>query len=405
MNTFETQLHRFRWIILSILTLAAATSLFVGIRGAIASSKDFQWAGAWLLRAGIDPWQQTLADGGHGIAHFSPPNYLHEFYIMLLPLSLVTFEHAAEIWCAVTILLSIATMYLLKNLFALSTPAALGLLLLLWMSTPFRTTLQVGQMGMMEMFLLSVVFCTTNSTLRGLALGFSFSKYTFAPVLVSFLWFKRNIRTLTIAATVPLLALIMTWGLLGGPISTLATEPFAVSRIKVWPGMADLMTAIEATFAHLVPSFTHGKTLAYIVGLAASGCYGYFLSRRRITNAAQLTLIAVASIFTVKHLMYDYVFLVIPLCYALSERGRALRNIAVPLIFVFWFMDKLFPLLPMNAAPSTAQWLTSIAGCIMLGTLLTYLTWSILRIERAFFASRTRAEKKAAIHAEALSAA
>jgi hypothetical protein len=204
---------------------------------------------------------------------------------------------------------------------------------------------------------------------------------------------------------VPLFALVMTWGMLGGPISTIATEPFAVSRIKVWPGMADLMTAIEATFNHLFPAFTRGQTLAYVIGLVAAGLYGYFLSRRRITNAAQLTLIAVASLFTVKHLMYDYIFLVIPLCYAVSERGRALRNIAVPLIFVFWFMDKLFPLLPMNATPTTAQWLTSIAGCIMLGTLLTYLTWSILRIERAFFASRTRAELKAAIHAEVLSAA
>ena len=406
MTPLETQLHRFRWIILSILAIAAAASLFVGIRGAIASSKDFQWAGSVLLRAGIDPWQQAFADNGSGIAHFSPPNYLHELYIILLPLSLLTFRHAAEIWCCVTILLSIATMYLLKNLFALPAPTTLGLLLLLWMSTPFRTTLQVGQMGMMEMFLLSVVFCTTNSTLRGLALGFSFSKYSFAPVVVSFLWFKRNIRTLTIAACVPLFALVMAWGLLGSrPLTTLAVEPFAVSRIRVWPGMADLMTAIEATFAHLLPHFTRGKTLAYIIGLIASGCYGYFLSRRRITNAAQLTLIAVASLFTVKHLMYDYIFLVIPLCYALSERGRALRNIAVPLIFVFWFMDKLFPLLPLNATPTTAQWLTSVAGCIMLGTLLTYLTWSILRIERAFFASRTRAEKRAAIHAEALSAA
>jgi hypothetical protein len=300
------------------------------------------------------------------------------------------------------ILLSIACVYLLKKLFALSDLLGLGILLLLWMSTPFRTTLQVGQMGVLELFLLSVVFCTTNSTLRGLALGFSFSKYSFAPVVVSLLWFKRNIRTLTIAATVPLLALIMAWGMLGGSLTELAAEPFAVSRIKVWPGMADLMTFVEATFAHWHPSFTPGKTIAYGIGLLASGLYGYYLSHRRITNAAQLTLIAVASLFTVKHLMYDYIFLVVPLCYAVSSRGKALRTIAIPLIGVFWFMDKLFPLLPMNATPTTAQWLTSAAACCMLGTLLTYLTWSILGIERAYFASRSHLETQVPIHPSAL---
>jgi hypothetical protein len=391
MRTIKILAARFRWMFIAFLAIGAAVSLRVGIRGALTSSKDFQWAGAYLLRMRVDPWQQGLLDNGNSVSHFSPPNYLHELYLFLLPMSLLNFHHAAVLWCCINILLSVACVFLLKNLFALSRISSIGVLLLLWMSTPFRTTLQVGQMGVLELFLLSVVFCTSNSTLRGLALGFSFSKYSFAPVVISLLWFKRNIRTLTVAIAVPVLALLLTWGMLGGSLATVATEPFAVSRVKVWPGMADLMTSMEAVLAHWLPAFTAGRTLAYCTGLLASGIYGFYLSRRKLSEGAQLTLVAVASLFTVKHLMYDYIFLVVPLCYAASERGKTIRNIAVPLIGVFWFMDKLFPLLPMNAPASTGQVLTSIAGSCMLGTLLTYLTWSIVRIERAYSGRQLRA--------------
>jgi hypothetical protein len=385
MSTIEKLAYRFRWIILTLMAVAAAISLRVGIRGALASSKDFQWAGSFLVRNGIDPWQAALLNPGHNIAHFSPPNYLHEFYILLLPLSLLSFQHAIELWCALNILLSIGCIYLLKKLFALSNPIALGVLLLLWMSTPYRTTLQVGQMGVLELFLLSLVFCTQNSTLRGLALGFSLSKYSFAPVVVSLLWFKNNIRTLVVAAIVPVLGLFMVWGMLGGPFIRVATAPFAVSRINVWPGMADLMTTIEAALSHWLPAFTAGKALAYGIGLLLSGIYGYYISRKRLTDGALLTLVAVASLFTIKHLMYDYIFLIIPLCYAISKRGKPIRAIVLPIIAIFWFMDRLFPTLPLNAPPSALQLLTTAIACCLLGSFLIYLTWSILRVERAYF--------------------
>jgi hypothetical protein len=99
MTTIHTLVKRFRWVILSLLAIGAAISLFVGIRGAISSSKDFQWASAELLRNGVDPWKQALIDNGSRIAHFSPPNYLHEFYILLLPVSMLSFHQAAEFWC------------------------------------------------------------------------------------------------------------------------------------------------------------------------------------------------------------------------------------------------------------------------------------------------------------------
>jgi hypothetical protein len=240
-------------------------------------------------------------------------------------------------------------------------------------------------MSVLELFLLCLVFCTQNSTLRGLALGFSFSKYSFAPIIVSLLWFKRNIRTLIIAVIVPVLGLFAAWGLLGVPFIHLAAEPFAVSRIYVWPGMADLMTTVEAMMIHLLPGFAADKALAYAIGLLLSGLYGFYLSRRRLTDGALLTLVAVASLFSIKHLMYDYIFLVVPLCYVASELGKTLRPVALPIIGIFWFMDNFFPPLPLNGPATDRQLLAAAIGCCLLGGLLTYLTWSIVRLERTYF--------------------
>jgi hypothetical protein len=396
--------NRFRWVLMGLLSIPAGISLKAGMHGAISSSQDFQWSGASLLRHGIDPWKNALLGQSASVSHFSQPGCLHMFYVLLLPFSRLSFQHAAEAWCILNILLSIAAIFLLKNLFSLSRFVSIGMLFLLWMSSSFRSTLRLGQTSIFELVLLCLVFCTTNSTIRGLALGFSFSEYSFAPVVLSFLWFKHNIRTLTIAVIVAVLAVALTWSMLGGSILQVAFEPFAVSNLTPRSGTADLVTSIEAALARWLPAFRSGQTLAYAAGLMASGAYGLFLSRRRISNGGYLTLISIASLFTIKHAAHDYVFLLLPLCYVFSERGKSTRAIAVPIVGVFWFMDGLFAPLPSSLTRTADQWITSAAASCMLATLLVYLTWSILRTEVVPHIKRAENDRRVAHAAETFSA-
>jgi hypothetical protein len=404
MSTTKEIVNRLRWVFMGLLAIPAGISLKAGIHGAISSSRDFQWSGAGLLRHGIDPWKNALLGQSASAPHFSQPSALHMFYVLLLPLSRLSFQHAAEAWCLFNILLSIAAICLLRNLFKLSRFASIGILFLLWMSSPFRSTLRLGQTSIFELVLLCLVFCTTNSTIRGLALGFSFSEYSFAPVVLSFLWFKHNIRTLTIAVIVAALAVALTWSMLGGSIVQVALEPFAVANLVPRSGIADLVTTIEAALARWLPAFRSGQTLAYAAGLMASGAYGLFLSRRRVSNAAYLTLISIASLFTIKHPGHDYVFLLLPLCYAFSERGKSMRAIAVPIVAVFWFMDGLFAPLPSSLTRTADQWITNAAASCVLATLLAYLTWSILRTEVVPYVKRAENDRRVAHTAETFSA-
>ena len=372
------------WLFVGCLAVAAFFSLRSGVRGALTSSESFQWAGSYLVRSNVDPWQQASQNHGSAMLHLGSLNYLHEFYIFLMPLSTLSFQHAAALWCFLSIALSIASIYLLEKMFALPRVLSLSILFLLWMSDPFRTTLQMGQIGILELFILCVVFSTKNSTLRGIALGVSFSAYNFAPVTVSLLWFRRNIRTLVIAATVPIFGLVMTWGMLGGSLRELAFEPFSNAAGIAPSGMADLTSCITAALASWLPGMSFTGVFAHGFGLMVAGIYGYYLNQFRLTVGAQLTLVAVASLFTTPHPMYDYVFLVIPLCYAASKRGAALRYVAVPMIGGFWFMPELFAQLPTDASRKTFPFFALAAATCLLGVLVTYLTWAMIRIESTY---------------------
>jgi hypothetical protein len=91
------RLDRIRIAALASLSIAALISLVTGIRHAFEyGCHDLQWIGARLVGQRIDPWQEELAHFPHHFAHFSPPNYLHLLYLILLPLGALSF-HSAEI--------------------------------------------------------------------------------------------------------------------------------------------------------------------------------------------------------------------------------------------------------------------------------------------------------------------
>jgi len=403
MSTLKQTISRARWILLAFLSILAALSLQTGIRGALNSSRDSQWWGANLLRQDIDPWKTALLGQSISTPHFSQPTSLHMFYVLLLPFSKMSFHHAAEAWCFINILLSVAVIYLLKNLFGLSRFVAVAMLFLLWISAPFRATLQSGTLSIFELVLFCIVFYSANSTIRGIALGFSLSDYIFAPVVLSFLWFKHNIRTLTIAVIVVVLAVALAWSMVGGSVSQIAFEPFSVAGLTPRSGTADMVTLLRLTLARCLPSFGSSQAAACAAGLIASGAYGLFVSRRRLSNRAYLTLISVASLFMTRHSAHDYIFLLVPLVYAFSESGKSVRSVVAPIVAVFWFMDGLFPPLAAGIAPTTGQLMTAASACCLLATLLFYITWSMLRTERQPHVERSEKDRRRNLSPESFS--
>ncbi len=338
------RLDRVRIAVLAVLGVAGVVSLATGVRhGLLYGCHDLQWIGAWMVRQRMDPWQEELLRFPHHFAHFSPPNYLHLLYMVLLPLGFLNFETAEILWTAGSVGLSIACVLLLRRLFDLTGFQTALALFLLWMSSPFRVVLEVGQMSFFELFFLTGAYVAVSTALGGVSLGMSLAKYSFSPAAVLLFLFRGRVKLLAYAFLVAVIGLVGVWLMVGTPLVKLAMEPLAVSALPtaVSPGFADLMTLAEHTLK-LVVADARARQLSYALGLLGSAAYAFLLSRFRLSRAAEFTLISLASLFFVKHLVYDYVFLVVLLCFALKQESVKVKAALIAGVLAFWFVLPVF---------------------------------------------------------------
>ncbi len=361
---------------LALLALGGAVSLGTGFHHALLyGSHDLQWTGGRLLSLHMDPWQERLTNYPHQVSHFSPPNYLHLLYLLFLPFASLSFGTAEVLWCFTSIGFSLAAVYLLTRLFHLSRIQGVLVLFLLWMSSPFRVVLEVGQMSLFELFFLCLTFTAGSATLAGTAFGISLVKYSFSPVAAVLFLLRRRYILLFVAAGVCLVALLGCHLLVPTPLFQLAREPFQVSRFAVSPGLADIMTLSEYGLrSGLGPA--RAKSVSYGLALVASASYAILLSRFQLSKAVELTLVSLASLLFLKHLVYDYVFLAIPLCFALSLKDLRTKMPIVSGILIFWFLAAFLN----RAATDLAVHLGALSvNVLLLTALFAYTTVVALR--------------------------
>ena len=341
-TTGEKWLHRFNLL----LALPALLSLLAGIRHAVigSGSHDLQWSGARLVLHRVDPFAVMLAqDPDHRILLAQIPNYLHELYILLLPLGALSFEHARVLWAACNCLFTLALLVALGRIYALDRTRILLLACLLLSSTPFRMALGNGQQSLLELLLFTAVFLPVPLLGRGLSLGLSYAKYSFSPPLFLFLLFRRQFRLLAISLLPPLLGLFFTWLLVRGNLFKLAFEPFLVGRTGVEIGPADLMSQIRLLMeGRLSPAVWHAIML--FAGLLSCILFSSWLSRQRNLSPGRVAaLLSTASLLFLTHLTYDFVFLAVPLAAALRGSVSRVKASVLGLITLFWWGIKFGP--------------------------------------------------------------
>jgi hypothetical protein len=370
--------NRLRAIALLLLGPAALFSLVRGIHHAFQyESHDLQWISAHLIDQHIDPWQEKLSGLPHHPQHFSPPNYLHVLYLILLPFGLLDFHTAEVVWCIASVCFSVGVVYLLKRLFSLDYFQSVLILCLLWMSSPFRVVLETGQMSLCELFLFSAAYAIGFTWLGAISFGVSFAKYSFSPVAVLVHLLRGRIRFLLIAIGVALIGLLGIHLLLPTPLSLLAREPLIIARTSVNPGFADVMTYAEYFFRQHF-ALARAISYSYLISLAGTVAYAIFVSRYRLSRGAELTLVSLASLLLFKHLIYDYVFLLVPLAYALGGKNPEKKRPIIAIVLIFWFLAALL-------GRSVGDYTVNLAGMainvLLLAALLAYTTYAVIREE------------------------
>jgi hypothetical protein len=327
-------------LLLAAFALTAIVSMVIGVRHTLSSDFDFQWPGAHLLANQVDPWTEAL-DSHRDLTHSSGvPNYLHELYVLYLPLALLSKQTAGVVWCLVNFVLSFFSILMLGRIYRIPRKHQALLFLIMASSVSFRAGIGAGQLCFAILFLFSLVYSFANSTaIPGLSLGLSFAKYSFAPVISLTFLLKRRLIVLLLAMLPVAIGLCICMWILHKPIFPLAIEPLLVARHGVSPGFADIMTVNEK-IERWVPS-----AFNYPIVLAAAFLYALRLVLKRgLTPGAELACVTVASLLLLKHLIYDYVLLVIPLAYALwgNELKAWARWTVIVVTGYVWFGSALY---------------------------------------------------------------
>ncbi|MCR5831029.1 MAG: DUF2029 domain-containing protein [Lachnospiraceae bacterium] len=209
-----------RIVVLCVLALMAAVSVFAGVRNAVSYSQDFQWDAAKALSLKIDPYELSKdpqkASGypelnefyrmftDRGLTQKMEANQFPSLLMLLGPMTLIPAQTAKTVWCVLNLLFAAGIIVLLRKTFFRTTDgfvyAAVSLLMLA--GTPFRNQIGVGQHTLFAFFffMLAVYFednppkgsAALRCMLVSLCLFVSYFKYTLtAPLALYFIYRKR----------------------------------------------------------------------------------------------------------------------------------------------------------------------------------------------------------------------
>lgn len=326
---------RLFWINLALF-FPALVSVSTGVRNGLRQgrSQDFQWSGAHLFAMHHDPYLiYLLKDSGHQLLKSQTPNYLQELYVLLWPLGLTNEHTGATLWVCFNLLFAGASILLLGSTFKLSRSRTLLLGFFLATSTPFRVSVGNGQQSLLELMMLLAALATPCRA--GWALGLSYFKYSFAPIMFFYVACKRLYRVLLISILIPSAGWLIFWLRVGGSPVRTAIEPILVSRVGVSPGTADFGTLLMV----LAPGWA---TFGLVSTVALSSILAYIIHRRSRSLPQAGSALAVCSLFLFPHLIYDFVLLIVPSALLLS-RYRPARLATTASIFCLIGLAYLMP--------------------------------------------------------------
>ena len=341
-------------------TALAALSVIDAVRNAMLRSLDFQWSPLRLLTRHIDPWGVYLiGDPNHKILLNQVPNYLHEMYVLLLPLGYLPYTAAKMVWAVINVALVLASCACVVRVYELEKRKAWLLIVLVLIGTPFRVAIGNGQLTSLIAFTLALWAVAASTVGRGLLLGLSYAKYSVSPVLGMYLLFQRRWKLLLLSALPPLAGFLCLKLWLPTPARTLLLEPFLASAHSVSPGLANIMAVTEIMLRrppmfHVAPDVFYltargnaVEILPYLAALLLAGviagylCWKQHQQHETIDGRVLLAVLTDACLLCFKHQIYDFLLLIFCLALALKSAPSRARSVVFFAIGYFWFVERL----------------------------------------------------------------
>lgn len=279
MNSFAARMLSNRiiqYIIIVMLALLAAISVYQGSRNAVNYSQDFQWDAAKALEMRIDPYELSFTPGeditnpslsafyrlftDKGDKQAMEANQFPSLLCLLFPYTFLEPLAARYAWLISNLIFTLGIIILLRKTFLrdLSLFEAGVIILLMLAGTPYRNQLGVGQHTLFSFFFfLLAVKCDESKDLKGsigvtLSLFICYFKYTLTAPLTLYLLYKRRIKEFVVSVLMHIALTIFSAAWLGKSVIYMITAPLRVASVLSSEGGLDLGALMGGGRAPLV---------------------------------------------------------------------------------------------------------------------------------------------------------
>jgi hypothetical protein len=199
-------------------------------------------------------------------------------------------------------------------------------------STPFRNTVGNGQQSLLVLAALTLALFAKRTAGQALGTAVAITKYSFAPALLVLQVFRRRFRALVVTAIATAVAFLAFWVIVGGGGSDVLVGPLRVGRKSEAPGVADVMTLVG-----FHGTSSNGSVAAAVgIGITLLLMLLSHRNRHEWRALADLSLVAIVSLVSFKHLPYDFVVL-LPVLVLATRYPRASRWIVYAVVGWFFF--------------------------------------------------------------------
>jgi hypothetical protein len=323
-----------------LLLFAAIVSVGQGVRNAQRFSQDFQWSPTVLFVEGTNPYVDFLSGNPNGrIILNQEPNYAHGLYVALAPLAALDWSQAKIVWALFNLVASLLIAVWIGRRAGLEGMMLAVLVLAFLCSTPFRNNLSNGQHAVLVL-LAACALLLANSLRGALLTGFAYLKYSFAPPLAAFLFFKNGPKHLLLSLVPGIVGYAIFLAYVGGDPLAVLVQPLKVNATTLLVGEGDWMSLTTLLYPH-----KQGVLYALIfygAPLALSTVIAFFAAKRVADPLLAFSIVCVTALLCFRHLRYDFVFLLPALAYALKRAEQFPARIALAAIAFQWYAARSF---------------------------------------------------------------
>lgn len=338
-----------RWLLRGV---ALVVILMVGGRTVLQAYRmgmDFQWDATYLLLQGVNPYlataeQQLVESSLYPV--LAP--YVPSALLLLTPYAVLPYEVARHLWIGSNLLFSVGTVIVLFPTFLGrhgTVDEVIGLIALWVISTPWGTTVSLGQHSLYALFFFVLaLYFGKQGRMRwaGLFLALSWLKYAVTLPLSLYFLYKQWHRPPFIAVGLHIGLHGIAMLLLSESPLQLLLQPFQVAPIMLEQGGFLDLTALQRYLIFLVPGV--GSATSWLYGLTILGIVWLIILVRRAASDYEmfvLTTLSMVTLILLYSINYDFVILILPLFFLIYRGIPPLSRIeqwviAAALIGVFY---------------------------------------------------------------------